>query len=263
MHLFLTLYSIPFSVTELPRDLYGRQPHESPELMFEHEDGEYWGYYHTTDQFPNERLQELGHPYCVIEVGYGGADTEDDLIAAMREAHIPFVEDRQDKVPPMGPIHPFLNLVMQATPALTGALGAALGAVLQQRGARHLKMRVGDREFEARTVDEIQALMDMASAMEQRDQRSREERIAALAHRFWILRGKPLGSPEEDWKQAEEIITDSGIERSSRYLRNPALFRKIDAKRPNACYCGLVSGAGLAASCLACPPAPGVSPFSL
>jgi len=27
--------------------------------------------------------------------------------------------------------------------------------------------------------------------------------IAALAHEFWKRRGSPLGSPEEDWFQAE------------------------------------------------------------
>jgi truncated hemoglobin YjbI len=207
---YLTLCSVPFPVAELPRDLYGRPPHETPELMYKGDDGEFWGYYHTTDQKPNERLQELGHPFCVIEVGHGNADMEDALTAAMQKAHITYIEDRQDKVPPLGPIHPFLNLVMQATPAFTGALGAVLGAVLQQRGTRHLKMRVGDKEFEARSVDEIQALMDMASAMEQQDHRSREDRIAALANRFWVMRGKPIGSPEEDWKQAEEIITRFG-----------------------------------------------------
>jgi hypothetical protein len=210
MHLFLTLCSVPYPVTELPRDLYGRSSREAPEFMYDTPTGEYWGYWGTTDEFPNQRLQELGYPTCRIYLGSGDGGLADDLMTAMQQANIGFIEDRQDKIPALGPSQPFLNLVMQAAPALTGALGAVLGAVLQQRGARHLKMRVGDREFEARTVDEIQALMEIASTAEQRDFRNREERIAALAHRFWVLRGKPVGSPEEDWKQAEEIIARFG-----------------------------------------------------
>jgi len=31
--------------------------------------------------------------------------------------------------------------------------------------------------------------------------------IAALAHRLWEERGCPIGSPEEDWFKAEELLT--------------------------------------------------------
>jgi len=30
------------------------------------------------------------------------------------------------------------------------------------------------------------------------------ELIAARAHELWVLRGCPIGSPEQDWFQAEE-----------------------------------------------------------
>ena len=31
--------------------------------------------------------------------------------------------------------------------------------------------------------------------------------IAALAYRLWQERGCPIGSPEEDWFRAEELLT--------------------------------------------------------
>ncbi|MGA2182234.1 MAG: DUF2934 domain-containing protein [Bryobacteraceae bacterium] len=31
--------------------------------------------------------------------------------------------------------------------------------------------------------------------------------IAALAYRLWQERGCPIGSPEEDWLRAEELLT--------------------------------------------------------
>ena len=33
-----------------------------------------------------------------------------------------------------------------------------------------------------------------------------EVQIAALAHSLWEERGCPVGSPEEDWYRAEEIL---------------------------------------------------------
>jgi hypothetical protein len=33
-----------------------------------------------------------------------------------------------------------------------------------------------------------------------------EEHIAALAYEFWKLRGRPIGSPEEDWFRAEKQL---------------------------------------------------------
>ena len=36
--------------------------------------------------------------------------------------------------------------------------------------------------------------------------------IAALAYHLWQDRGCPLGSPEEDWYKAEELLTASSPE---------------------------------------------------
>ncbi len=32
------------------------------------------------------------------------------------------------------------------------------------------------------------------------------EQIARLAHQYWLERGSPIGTPEEDWFRAEEVI---------------------------------------------------------
>lgn len=32
------------------------------------------------------------------------------------------------------------------------------------------------------------------------------EAISNLAHQLWVERGSPVGSPEEDWLQAEKIL---------------------------------------------------------
>lgn len=34
---------------------------------------------------------------------------------------------------------------------------------------------------------------------------------AALAHLFWLERGRPIGSPEADWFRAEELLRDPGL----------------------------------------------------
>jgi len=34
----------------------------------------------------------------------------------------------------------------------------------------------------------------------------RHEEIEARAHELWIQRGRPIGSPEEDWFRAEEEL---------------------------------------------------------
>ncbi len=33
-----------------------------------------------------------------------------------------------------------------------------------------------------------------------------EEQIASLAYEFWLLRGCPIGTPDEDWFRAEEAL---------------------------------------------------------
>jgi len=40
----------------------------------------------------------------------------------------------------------------------------------------------------------------------QQTQNSLHEEIALRAHRLWVERGCPIGSPEEDWFRAEEEI---------------------------------------------------------
>jgi len=34
-------------------------------------------------------------------------------------------------------------------------------------------------------------------------EQTEHDRIAALAHQLWEMRGRPEGSPEQDWSQAE------------------------------------------------------------
>ena len=43
---------------------------------------------------------------------------------------------------------------------------------------------------------------------------SRDETIAILAYQLWLERGRPVGSPEEDWFRAEQAF-DAGAEPSS------------------------------------------------
>ncbi len=33
-----------------------------------------------------------------------------------------------------------------------------------------------------------------------------EAAVAALAYEFWLQRGCPIGSPEEDWFRAEQLL---------------------------------------------------------
>ena len=36
--------------------------------------------------------------------------------------------------------------------------------------------------------------------------RPEAEEVACLAHQYWLERGSPIGTPEEDWFRAEEEI---------------------------------------------------------
>jgi hypothetical protein len=204
----ITLCSVPFPVADLPNDLYGRP------------DGSIPG--HTVDKVPNDRLRPLGHAITVIEFFEGEdhkgepmqldrfAPSAGELRDSLRQEKVDLVEDRQPIPPIFGPIG-WLNILVQATPAITGALGAVLGAWLQQRGNRRLRIKVGEKEFEARTTDELECLIHMASQIEpNHDYRDRESRIADLAHQLWILRGRPSGSPEVDWSRAEELMLKFG-----------------------------------------------------
>jgi hypothetical protein len=39
--------------------------------------------------------------------------------------------------------------------------------------------------------------------------------IAELAHELWDARGRPQGSPERDWIEAERLVAHSATERAS------------------------------------------------
>jgi hypothetical protein len=39
-------------------------------------------------------------------------------------------------------------------------------------------------------------------------ERGNREEVAALAYEYWLQRGCPIGSPEEDWFRAEAEIND-------------------------------------------------------
>jgi hypothetical protein len=40
----------------------------------------------------------------------------------------------------------------------------------------------------------------------------RRELTTALAHRLWISRGSPEGSPDEDWLKAEQLLREKDQE---------------------------------------------------
>ena len=62
------------------------------------------------------------------------------------------------------------------------------------------------------------------------------EDIAKLAYRFWEERGRPLGSPEVDWHQAEREV-ESGrhilmITRQSPYVLEPKSQAFVESVEP-------------------------------
>jgi len=50
------------------------------------------------------------------------------------------------------------------------------------------------------------AIPDSAATPVEAPARPEAEEIALLAHRYWLARGCPAGSPEEDWFRAEEEL---------------------------------------------------------
>jgi hypothetical protein len=46
----------------------------------------------------------------------------------------------------------------------------------------------------------------VAAARARRSEEDRRQEVEELAHQLWEERGRPLGSPEEDWRRAEEIL---------------------------------------------------------
>ena len=52
--------------------------------------------------------------------------------------------------------------------------------------------------------------------------------MAKLAYEFWELRGCPLGSPEVDWRAAEQALQASHT--NSNVVQKPERERKLAAK---------------------------------
>jgi len=44
--------------------------------------------------------------------------------------------------------------------------------------------------------------------------KSRDEAIATLAYQLWLERGRPVGSPEEDWFRAEQLVDAAALDTS-------------------------------------------------
>jgi len=47
---------------------------------------------------------------------------------------------------------------------------------------------------------------DSAEVMDVGSDEAEQEEIARLAHEYWLERGSPIGSPEEDWFRAEAKV---------------------------------------------------------
>lgn len=50
-----------------------------------------------------------------------------------------------------------------------------------------------------RSLDELKLIPDFAYE-------SRHEFLEKVAYRFWEKRGRPIGSPDTDWKAAEQAV---------------------------------------------------------
>lgn len=54
----------------------------------------------------------------------------------------------------------------------------------------------------------------------------RDEAVAKLAYQMWLDRGCPLGSPEEDWLRAEQLL-DAGSEPEPPAVESPRRTRPM------------------------------------
>lgn len=52
-----------------------------------------------------------------------------------------------------------------------------------------------------------------SEATEQANNQDEREEITRLAHQFWIQRGCPIGTPEEDWFRAEAELRSRASKR--------------------------------------------------
>jgi hypothetical protein len=64
----------------------------------------------------------------------------------------------------------------------------------------------------------------------QQTENSLHEEIAVLAYHLWEERGRPIGSPEEDWSRAENEIREAAKEEWVR-ARNQAVWARDEAVR--------------------------------
>jgi hypothetical protein len=63
-------------------------------------------------------------------------------------------------------------------------------------------------------------------------QNSPHEKIAVRAQRLWEERGRPIGSPEEDWSRAEgDIQREEAAEDERTLARNEAVWARDEAAR--------------------------------
>jgi hypothetical protein len=168
---------------------------------------------------PTPRLAPLlADDYAVIELEYdeqaewaeasaeGTGRPTPGVVTELEARGVEVVQDDHRVAPIFGTIG-YLDLLIQATPAVTGALAVVLAAWLQKRGNHRVRLRVGDTELEARDLGELQTLLDVASKFEGSGKPASErDRVERLAHELWVLRGRPDGSPEVDWRRAEALI---------------------------------------------------------
>ncbi len=165
---------------------------------------------------PNGRLGPDFRDLIVLEINdhpsgdlwaYRDSCTDGPFQTALESDNIPYRIESCRLAPIYGGDAGFINFILQGSSAAIGALAVILGAWLQQRGNRKMRIKLGDQEFEARTSVELQALLSFASDLRKTQYRDDFERTQALAHQLWIARGRPSGSPDIDWAKAQEILS--------------------------------------------------------
>ena len=52
--------------------------------------------------------------------------------------------------------------------------------------------------------NQAQEVVDESPQVQPASDRPEAEEVARLAHQYWLERGSPIGTPEEDWFRAEE-----------------------------------------------------------
>lgn len=85
--------------------------------------------------------------------------------ASLRSAGIPYSQTAItfDSADGGGyPLPEFIASLKVLGPASMGALGVVLGAWVQGRNGRKARLKIGDTEAEARTIKEVEALLDLA-----------------------------------------------------------------------------------------------------